>query len=489
VGTNILCHGYSTGAADLTVSGGVPPYTYAWSNAAVSEDLTNIPAGLYIVTITDANQCTHLDSIDITEPLPFVITVNPNTEICFGSSADLWIASSVNGANPIDYLWSNGIHDSLITVSPTQTTTYYAIGTDANGCPSNTDTVVVNVIQPMTVNIVTNVDSLCPGDLIQINAIVTGGHAPYTYTLPDGTVITMPYFVTPLQTTTYIINVSDSCQPLGVTDNVTVHVMPKPNVNITSDIIAGCEDLTVSFTDDNHFMGQTYVWDFHDGTYAYTQSPVHTFQNDGTYDITLTVTNIYGCDSTFTIHNMITVYPRPIAMFTPDPAVTSIIDPTINFYNNSINYEYSHWHFGDGSSSDDNQPQHTYGNTGVYTVQLTVTNIFGCSDSITGEVTINNDYTFYAPNAFTPNSDGHNETFNVYGVNIQPSSFHLSIYDRWGGLVFESDDITKGWDGTFANGTKIMQNNVFVWMATFKDVFGLKHKETGTVTLLMENHD
>jgi len=116
-------------------------------------------------------------------------------------------------------------------------------------------------------------------------------------------------------------------------------------------------------------------------------NPSHQFTSSGSYNITLTVTTMDGCIGTYTVNNMITVAPKPIADFTPLPSTTTMDNPTISFIDNSSNASNWIWSFGDPMSSGTNasteqSPSHTYGNQGTYVIWLTVESIGGCSDSI-----------------------------------------------------------------------------------------------------------
>ena len=111
-------------------------------------------------------------------------------------------------------------------------------------------------------------------------------------------------------------------------------------------------------------------------------------------------------------------------------------------------------------------------------------NTNGCRDSIAKIIDIKPAFTIYIPNAFTPNSDGINDGFRASGIGIK--EFNMQIYDRWGNLIFESDDINKAWDGS-VNGKGDYENakqDVYVWKATVKDVLLKNHDLIGHVSLV-----
>ena len=121
--------------------------------------------------------------------------------------------------------------------------------------------------------------------------------------------------------------------------------------------------------------------------------------------------------------------------------------------------------------------------TGVYTIGLTVTNEFGCTDNDVISIEIEPEFTFHPPNSFTPNDDDINETFMPLGIGLD-NEFVMYIYDRWGDLIFETTDATVPWDGRANKGTKMAQEDVYVWVVLITDHSNSKHKFVGHVTLI-----
>ncbi|HPA31813.1 MAG TPA: PKD domain-containing protein, partial [Bacteroidia bacterium] len=246
---------------------------------------------------------------------------------------------------------------------------------------------------------------------------------------------------------------------------------------------AGCGPLPVQFYDYSQSPDGSIVnwdWSFGDGNADSVQNPLNIYTQTGVYNVVLTVTSQYGCVNADTALNAVTVYPNPIAGFTPDPHETNILNPVINFINQSIGAISWDWTFGDGHSSDIYSPTHAYGDTGWYNVSQIVVNSFGCRDSAFDKVYIAPITTFYIPNAFTPNNDGTNEEFDIKGINIL--DYTLLINDRWGELIFEGDN--KGWDGRVKGKSTAAKQDVYVYTVVAKDVFGKYHKLVGHVTLL-----
>ena len=159
----------------------------------------------------------------------------------------------------------------------------------------------------------------------------------------------------------------------------------------------------------------------------------------------------------------------------------------VSFYNQSTPDVVSwYWDFGTGETLSPNQPNPTYGypftNGGTYNTTLTVYNAYGCSDVITKEIIVEPYFTFYIPNVFSPDYDGKNDTF--FGVGIGIAEYEITIFDRWGEKIFESNNIEKGWDGKANGGAEIAQQDVYVWKVNLKDIFNKKHEYIGTVTII-----
>ena len=125
-----------------------------------------------------------------------------------------------------------------------------------------------------------------------------------------------------------------------------------------------------------------------------------------------------------------------------------------------------------------------YSDTGSYLIQLIVTNEFGCTDTAEDGVHIIQDNTFYMPNSFTPNGDGKNEKFFPQAIGVEVEKFEMWIFDRWGDMIFYTNDIYTGWDGTANNGTTPAQIDTYVWKINSKDTKGQTNRYVGHVNLI-----
>ena len=179
--TNVLCNGASTGAIDITVTGGVPTYTYAWTPTATTEDLTNIAAGKYSVIITDAKSCTSTKSITVTQPTALSIANTPTQVLCNGASTGSIDITASGGSSPYSYSWTGP--SSFTSTSEDLTSiaagSYTVTVTDANSCTKNA-TIVITEPTALTLS-TTHVNLLCNGASTgSIDLTISGGVSTYT---------------------------------------------------------------------------------------------------------------------------------------------------------------------------------------------------------------------------------------------------------------------------------------------------------------------
>ncbi|MFN4911572.1 MAG: SprB repeat-containing protein, partial [Flavobacteriales bacterium] len=181
---NINCYAQSTGAIDLSINGGTAPYSYLWNNSATSQDLTNLLAGAYTVTITDANNCVISNSFILTQPLiPTTLSLQLNPPTCFGLTNGSIDLSVTSGNASLTYLWSNNQTTEDLTNIPAGS--YSVTVTDNLGC---IDTLSTFLNQPDTLNItaILTQPSCVASNNAAIDITVTGGTAPYSFVWLSG---------------------------------------------------------------------------------------------------------------------------------------------------------------------------------------------------------------------------------------------------------------------------------------------------------------
>lgn len=497
----VTCNGGDDGEARIFVSGATPPYSYLWPDGTTAETLV-ASAGTYIVTVLDDYGCRFTQEFEIPQPLPLFAMPMNNVTICKGQSATL--TTQVSGGTPFyDYAWSGSdgtqYYGSVCTVSPTENTTYSLTITDSQGCSLQLSPVTVSLNPDLRItSVLPNRDSVCSGDEVLVYVEAEGGNGgPYMLTLQDRSVVASPFAVRPDTTTMLYITLSDMCGTPSVMDSIEIHVYPSPDELFVASGVYGCAPLSVSFSPLN-INGTNYMWQFGDNDFSEAKTPVHEYHKPGNFDVTMSATNEYGCRVERTVSDMIHVYPRPKALFDADVQMVSALSSEILFVNRSIDAVRYYWFFGDNDSSMFESPRHVYPQVGEYEVTLVAENEHFCTDTTTRKVNVYNDMTFYAPTSFTPNGDGINDCFRICGKGISRNNFLLVVYDRWGELVFQTDDFfpeagcdscSEGsWDGTDMGskrkGDKVLENGVYQWYCSFEDTFGNLHKEQGVVNLV-----
>jgi gliding motility-associated-like protein len=265
---------------------------------------------------------------------------------------------------------------------------------------------------------------------------------------------------------------------------VTLTLNVLPDVTFFSDTNQGCSSLCVNFS--TYEPGNySFAWNFGDNSSSSLLNPSHCYTAEGEYNVQLIVTDANGCTDSLTIVNMITVHPSPVSQFATSVNETTILTPTIAFTDMSIGATSWRWSFGynlHGTSTEHN-PSYTYTDTGSYTIKQTVVNQYGCTDSSEQQITIKAAYAFYIPNAITPNNDGLNDEFIPMSTGMDIGNYELTIYNRWGNLLFKTNDPFQGWNAR-ENSGNIVPQDIYTWKITTRDMFGKSHAYQGSVTVI-----
>jgi large repetitive protein len=482
--TDVTCNGSADGTAMVIASGGTQPYSYIWNNGASTASVLNLDGGTFTVIVTDANNCSASSSVTIAEPTPVNVTTTGNTTICIGQSTI--ISGSAQGGNGgYSYNWSNGWNTSSQSVNPGVTATYTLTVTDSLGCTGTGTAVIVNVNVALSITI-SPADTICEGESAMIQAQASGGDGgPYTYTWSGLSSTSSQVNVSPAGTTTYTVTVSDGCGSPSAGTSVQILVNPLPVPAFTPVPAEGCAPLTVFF-DNNSITASasaSYQWDFGDNNSSVATNPVHLYETAGFYTVTLNVTSAEGCTSSITVPDAVKVYPLPEAAILATPPVVSILHPEIFFTDNGYGASGWTWDFGYNSLiSNEQNTYHNYEATGIYNITLYVTNDYGCADTAYAEIIVEGASTVYIPNAFSPNDDGINDIFSVYGTGLTDIS--MSIFNRWGNKVFLSSSEHAGWNGTDIFSGAKCPVDVYIYLVKAKNLKGEVKEYTGRVTLI-----
>lgn len=468
---------------DYTLDGVAQTYT---ANDTIL-NLGSTPGVYEIVQISDAgcvNTAVGIDSI-VTQALPTVEGISGGSTYCFGDLVDD-IFVSVTGTGPwdLDYTLdgvANTINSATTPISLGNAEGVYTVTGITDQACSNTasgsSTILINALP----NVGAGVDYIvCDGD-----ATVLNGTGAQTYVWDNA--VTNGVAFTPVATNTYQV-VGTDVNGCSNTDDITVFVEPLPTVSFVADSIQGCEPFQVVFVNTTPGNMQDCLWNFGGAaSFSSCDTAVHLFEGGGLYDVTLTTTSVNGCTNSITYDDYIYVEDNPSASFTASSTSLLSLNTEVTFTNSTIGAVDYVWDFDDDTeNSSATNPTHTFPDTesAGYVVTLYAYSPIGCVDSTNQVISIKQEIIFYIPNTFTPDGDEFNQTFQpVFTAGFDASDFELYIRNRWGELVFESNDVNAGWDGTY-NG-KLVQEGTYIWHLEFKDELNdARYLHTGHITII-----
>jgi len=246
---------------------------------------------------------------------------------------------------------------------------------------------------------------------------------------------------------------------------------PRPSFTPIPD--EGCSPLTVMLGNNSALSVGTmeYHWFIDDSLVSEEFEPIIILENDTLepvqYSIRLEATSDAGCIGAVGVEEAITVLPAPRAGFNFSKRTLDMFDPFISFKNTSQQGVRWEWMFGDGGVSSEFQPDYAYELSGAYEVTQVTWNIFNCPDTAAKYLDVEPVTTLYVPNSFTPNGDDINDTWFVKGFN-EGRQFEISIWNRWGELLFEGENMNFFWDGKLPNSNDWAPNGGYAYMILYE---------------------
>jgi len=461
-----ICMG-SSASLISSATGGILPYTYAWNNGSSTNNTSVNPVTNTTYTLSVSDNCGQSATGNILVNVNSVnATVASTNEFCNQANGSVTATGTGTCNSTFAYQWNTASSTPIVSNLPAGN---YTVTVSCGACSASASTIVANISGPAIV-----VDSVITCDCGQMNGAIfitiNGGTQPYSFNWNS----------TPAQTTEDIQDI-----PAG---NFLVTVTDINGCTATSAVtvgLAGGPVLAVSSTNEmcRHSDGTaTVIATGGTGTYTYlwsTNPPQATATATGLTSGTYTVTVDDGnCSTTASI--AVNGTAGPTADININPPVTTLMNGPVVISGSSngtiVNWS---WDYGDGTVGTGQSNTHQYGSLGTFVVTLLITDNSGCVDSVIDSVKVKDISTLYIPNSFTPNGDGHNDLFLPYGLNVDPDTYEMMIFDRWGQMLFDTKEWGVGWNGTLNNhGTKDdVVLDVYVYKIKAKPIDGGKLRE------------
>lgn len=476
--TDNICFNGTSGAIDATITGGTAPYTYLWNTTAITQDINNLPIGIYTLSIIDTQNCVLSKTDTIIQPTQIdTSNVLLDDISCNGFSDGSVNLTTVGGTAPYTYLWSNNSTNEDLTnvIIGTYTVTI----TDNNLC-TRQFTYTLNQPLPL-ISTYTTIEPLCyaySDGSITLNT--TGGTTPYSYSWTNGSTSAVNSGIVTGNYTATITDAQNCVFVLPCFIDQPDQIQVSFNVSDT----VGCDPTTIEFTNtsDEQFIS---TWQFGDGNSATGNNNItNTYTSPGCFDVSLTVESPIGCTNSVIYPSIICINPTPTAGISANPTTLDTSNPETEILNTTTGAASYEWDMGDNGLYNFFQPgMYTYPmyTLNEFIITLTATSDKGCVDTAQYKIYFDNSLIFYVPNTFTPDGNEYNNVFKPILTSIV-DSYLLQIYNRWGELIFESNDKEVGWDGSY-NGS-IVQNGAYNWVIKIKTDGTQTHTKRGSVNLL-----
>ncbi len=391
------------------------------------------------------------------------------------------------------HTYSIPVPDPPGSIEPEMSFAYKLGITTSDGCTDTTTGSLTIYLDPVANFFVAPETQFYPESKVNLDNLSSPGEWSYLWEYGDGESDTEEepmqheygtYGVFDISLTTY----SEHCSDIAIR---TVMILPPTPVASFEYAPEGCAPLEVKFFNHSEYA-DSYLWDFDDGTFSTEPNPTHVFYQSRAYQVKLAVVGLGGTD---TLKQIVFVEENPRALFGVYPTEAKTLRQLFKFINNSINAVSYLWDFGDGNTSTDENPSHTYEEGGVYTITLVAWSEDDCVDTLVQEnlirVVAGEGETKF-PNAFVWNGSGPTGGYWEEGT-IDNTVFHphlenavemrMIIYNRWGEKLYESNEVHIGWDG-YLNSDALAIEGVYVYKCWVTYYSGQQEILTGDVTFL-----
>ncbi|MBA2611996.1 MAG: gliding motility-associated C-terminal domain-containing protein [Bacteroidetes bacterium] len=477
-----------SGPATFTANGPSPSIYFA----------TPAATGIYTVYTSYNNGsliCYNNNTVQLTVNPRITFTLDAYRQMCYNSLLN------VNGpAGATTYTWtgstgfsSNSQNLTIPSIQPNQSGTY-TLNVQLGPCITS-QKIQIEVLTPLAYTLTPPNQTICRGDSVKLIVGSTGGSQNYAYVWTPGVFLGSPtgsvQYGHPIGTTVYNLAGYDIACPnytVFYTFTVTVGQPPMPDLQLEKD--KGCEPLCLFFNTKTQNQAAVTTYDFGGGQIMQADSFYHCLNEPGTYYLKISSLGKNGCRGVYDYPEPIIVWPKPHSDFNWDPDVVTTSNNQVTFnpmykYGpiTSINWMFSGTGINGYDTSNIQHPQRVFENPGKYPVMLIQRTDKGCIDSVVKFIDIIEDFNVFIPNTFTPNGDGLNDIFNIKGLGLKATGYSMELFDRWGHSMYQTKDVTKGWDGTVKG--QPAQDGVYIYKIYAVGANGEGKKEyIGHVTLM-----
>lgn len=483
--TNVTCVGASDGSISVTFTGGTGAVTGVWSSGSYSgtgNTVTGLAAGTYSITATDQANCSAIATYNITGPAGLTTTTPVVTDaVCYQSPTGSIDVTPIGGTPPYTFVWSDG--QTGKTANSLTAGTYTVTITDANGCNTNVDGEVKEPAQLLINDLVATPIKCAGQENGTITLTISGGILPYSYSATqDGSnfVYGENYVIENLAVGEYVVIVSDNAGCTTVDTAVIEDAIPDAFVVTTDSTSCYGND----YNDGAIHITATSIMN---GPYWYSIDAGAQQQQSGDfYGLLAGQYKVMAISAKECTTSVDAVVYEPLQMFAdinPDTLTLALGESgdVLASYLNANDVSYS-WNPEYGlSCSDCPNPTITAYNRTDYVLTISMeSGLATCYAKAKLHVAVQEADFMYVPNAFTPNGDGNNDIFLVYGQDIQKAS--VKIFNRWGELVFESVNQFQGWDGMYKG--VLAPSGLYTYVVQATRLDNTKEERNGSIMLI-----
>ncbi len=425
---------------------------YLWNTGATSRSIQINAPGQYHVKANLFNGCTLFDTINIKIKNIPKQTLGNDTTIC--GNSDFILNACDSGKN---YLWNTGANSKSLKI---KSPGLYTVKVDLNNGCVFMDTIVVNQFKLPNLNLGNDTAFCGKVDMI-LKSIDSGLNYNWSTGETSKSInISLPgkYVVK--------VNLNNGC---SLQDTININLNPLPTLNLGRDT-SFCQGSTLSF-DFNTLNGKL-IWENH------TNSKQYTINQSGTYTAKYIDNN--NCEAYDTV--VVDVLPKAVSKFNLNENLIKLDNGIVKIQNFASNFVSLKYDFGDGQTSDSLEPWHKYFNEGKYKIYQYAINSNGCNDTSINVVEVYDDFRIFVPDVFTPNDDEVNDIFKPIFTGISSDNYELLIYNRWGELLFKSNNPNVGWDGKYKG--DYVNTDVFMYLIKLRTSRRIIHSFSGTFYIL-----